>query len=161
MSTTMRRLGAAMLSLTFIFVAASQTNAQSWRRHRDRDLPAGQKAAVIGGSAAVGAVIGALAGGKKGAIIGGLIGAGAGTAGVLIKDRNNDRNDRYRGYRGYYSDSNRGYYSDSNRGYYSDSNRGYYGNNDYNRTYVRSRDYRDRDYRIRDFRGRDRDRCRR
>lgn len=39
---------------------------------------------VIGGTAAVGAIIGAIAGGGKGAAIGGLAGAGAGTAAQVI-----------------------------------------------------------------------------
>ena len=39
-------------------------------------------AAMVGGGAGGGALIGALAGGGKGALIGGLIGAGAGTAGA-------------------------------------------------------------------------------
>jgi hypothetical protein len=39
-------------------------------------------AALIGGGAGAGALIGGLAGGKKGALLGGLLGAGAGTAGA-------------------------------------------------------------------------------
>ena len=39
---------------------------------------------VIGGTAAVGAIIGAIAGGGKGAAIGGLAGAGAGTAAEVV-----------------------------------------------------------------------------
>jgi hypothetical protein len=39
---------------------------------------------VIGGTAAVGAIIGAIAGGGKGAAIGGLAGAGAGTTAQVI-----------------------------------------------------------------------------
>jgi hypothetical protein len=41
-----------------------------------------RSAALIGGGAGGGALIGALAGGGKGALIGGLIGGGAGTAGA-------------------------------------------------------------------------------
>jgi hypothetical protein len=41
-------------------------------------------AAVTGGSAAGGALIGGLAGGGKGALIGGVVGAGAGTAGAAL-----------------------------------------------------------------------------
>lgn len=41
-----------------------------------------RSAALIGGGAGAGALIGALAGGGKGALIGGLIGGGAGTAGA-------------------------------------------------------------------------------
>jgi hypothetical protein len=39
-------------------------------------------AALIGGGAGAGALIGGLAGGGKGALIGGLLGGGAGTAGA-------------------------------------------------------------------------------
>jgi hypothetical protein len=136
MSTTVKRLGAAALSLMFIFAVASQTNAQSWRRHRDRDLPGGQKAAIIGGGAAAGAVIGAIAGGSKGAIIGGLIGAGAGTAGVLIKDASN--NDDH--WRGRYRD-NRYYPQYRGSRYYPEYRT--YSYND--RTFYRSGDWRHRD----------------
>lgn len=49
----------------------------------------GRDAKIVGGSAAAGAVIGAIAGGKKGAARGALIGAGAGGAAVLVtKGRN-------------------------------------------------------------------------
>ncbi len=41
-------------------------------------------AAMVGGGAGGGALIGGLAGGGKGALIGGLIGAGAGTAGAAF-----------------------------------------------------------------------------
>ena len=43
-----------------------------------------RSAALIGGGAGGGALIGALAGGGKGALIGGLIGGGAGTAGAAF-----------------------------------------------------------------------------
>ncbi len=43
-----------------------------------------RSAAMIGGGAGGGALIGGLAGGGKGALIGGLIGAGAGTAGAAF-----------------------------------------------------------------------------
>lgn len=54
---------------------------------------AGKSAAIIGGSAAAGAAVGAVTGGKKGAIIGGAVGA----AGGLIYDRTtrNDPNRRF------------------------------------------------------------------
>jgi hypothetical protein len=43
-----------------------------------------RSAALIGGGAGGGALIGGLAGGGKGALIGGLVGAGAGTAGAAF-----------------------------------------------------------------------------
>jgi hypothetical protein len=43
-----------------------------------------RSAAMIGGGAGGGALIGGLAGGGKGALIGGLVGAGAGTAGAAL-----------------------------------------------------------------------------
>jgi len=46
-----------------------------------------RNAALIGGGAGVGAVIGGLAGGKKGAAIGGVVGAGAGTATAYLTGR--------------------------------------------------------------------------
>jgi len=48
-----------------------------------RDRPFSHSAAIVGGSAGAGAVIGALAGGGKGAGIGALAGGGAG----LVYDR--------------------------------------------------------------------------
>ena len=92
-----KKLYAAILGLVLLFAATTTTNAQSWR-YRDRDrFSKGEKAAVIGGGAAAGAVIGGLLGGKKGAILGGLLGAGGGTGYVILKDRNNDDDWRYRG----------------------------------------------------------------
>jgi len=66
-------------------------NAYSGYGYGDyRERPAGQSAAIIGGSAAAGAGIGAIAGGKKGA----LIGAGVGAVGGLIYDRATKDNGR-------------------------------------------------------------------
>lgn len=93
MSTFSKRLGVAVMSLALIFAVTSQASAE--HRHRDRDLSNGKKAAIIGGGAAAGAVIGALLGGKKGALIGGLLGGGAGTGYVVLKDRDNDRDTRF------------------------------------------------------------------
>jgi len=95
-----KKICAGVLSLMFIFAITSQASAQHWRR--DRGLSTGQKAAIIGGGAAAGALIGGLAGGKKGAIIGGLLGGGAGTGAVILKDHNDRERweDRYR-YRRY------------------------------------------------------------
>lgn len=52
----------------------------------------GESAAIIGGSAAAGAVVGGLSGGKKGAIIGGAVGG----VGGLIYDRATKNRQRYR-----------------------------------------------------------------
>ncbi len=57
---------------------------------RDRGVARG--AAVIGGSAVVGAGIGAAAGGGRGALIGGAIGAGAG---AIINEVTRDHHHRY------------------------------------------------------------------
>ena len=51
-----------------------------------------RSAAMIGGGAGAGALIGGLAGGGKGAAIGTLVGAGAGTAGAGLTGNNNDIN---------------------------------------------------------------------
>lgn len=104
MLTMRKKLYAAILGLALLFAATTTTNAQSWR-YRDRDrFSKGEKAAVIGGSAAAGAVLGGLLGGKKGAILGGILGAGGGTGYVVLKDRydDDDRDWRNRGryYRG-------------------------------------------------------------
>jgi len=55
------------------------------RSHKNRNL------AWIGGSAAGGAVIGAIAGGGKGALIGGPVGAGAGTAVAYLTGKKDTR----------------------------------------------------------------------
>jgi hypothetical protein len=97
MNTLTKKLCAATLGLMLLCVAASSANAQSFRGR----LSNGEKAGVIGGGAAAGAVIGGLLGGKKGAIIGGLLGAGGGSAYVYANGRNDDRYRGYRGYNGY------------------------------------------------------------
>jgi hypothetical protein len=92
---------AAILGLAMLFAATTTADAQSYRNR----LSGGEKAAIIGGSAAAGALIGGLLGGKKGAIIGGVVGAGGGTAYSLSR---NDDDDRYRrNYRGRYYTDNR------------------------------------------------------
>lgn len=48
----------------------------------------------VGGGAAIGAIIGAIAGGGKGAAIGAIIGGGAGTAGVMTQRGKDIRLDR-------------------------------------------------------------------
>lgn len=97
-----KKLCALTLGLFIMFAAVVPANAQRWR-NRDR-LSTGEKAAIIGGGAAAGALVGGLIGGKKGAIIGGLLGGGGGTGVVIYKDR---QDDRYRGYRDYRYRDNR------------------------------------------------------
>jgi hypothetical protein len=103
MSSRNKKVFGLVLLFAFIFALSTESNAQSWRRwrDRDRDFSGGQRAAIIGGSAAAGALIGGLLGGGKGAVIGGAIGAGGGTGAVIIHDRsNNDDEWRGRNYRG-------------------------------------------------------------
>lgn len=112
-----KRVFAGLLSLALLFAIVSPASAQ-WRR-RDRGLSNGQKAGIIVGGAAAGAVIGGLMGGKKGAIIGGMLGAGGGTGVVVYKEKHdNDRWDRYReGRYRYYRDDRYRSYNDYNRYY--------------------------------------------
>lgn len=84
---------AGLLSLTTTSFA--QRNETSQQRHerakaeqtaRDHQNHTGAK--IVGGSAAGGAVIGAIAGGGKGALIGGALGAGGGAiANKVRKDK--------------------------------------------------------------------------
>ena len=53
---------------------------------REGESPTGQANAKVGGSAVVGAIIGAMIGGKKGAILGGSAGAAGGAAAVAAGD---------------------------------------------------------------------------
>ena len=93
---------ALLLGFAILIGTTAPANAQSYR---DR-LSNKEKAAVIGGGAAAGAVIGGLLGGKKGAIIGGLIGAGGGTGYVALKGRDDDRYRRYYGRRDFRDSDN-------------------------------------------------------
>jgi hypothetical protein len=101
MSTKSKTICAATLGLVLLFAASMPANAQFRGRLGDRGMSNGKKAAVIGGSAAAGALIGGLLGGKKGAVIGGLLGAGGGTGYVYYKGRDDDRYRRYYGSRDY------------------------------------------------------------
>jgi hypothetical protein len=95
MTRLYKNVFATALTLALLITIASPASAQFRRRDRDRgDLSTGEKVAIIGGSAAAGAVVGGLLKGKTGAIIGGLLGGGAGTAYSVIKDRDDD--DRWR-----------------------------------------------------------------
>jgi len=77
-----RILSILLIILTLTFAAGPICSAQAvrprrhrhsrtfWQKHRDK--------LTVGGTAAVGTAIGAIAGGKKGAAIGALAGAGSG-----------------------------------------------------------------------------------
>ncbi|HKP86321.1 MAG TPA: hypothetical protein VJZ26_09505 [Blastocatellia bacterium] len=104
-----KKVYALALSLVIMLAAVAPASAQSWRRDRRDRLSTGQKAAIIGGGAAAGAVLGGLLGGKKGAVIGGLLG-GAGGGGYVYYKGNQD--DRYYGRDWRYRDNR---YRDYNR----------------------------------------------
>jgi hypothetical protein len=111
-----KRVFVGLLSLALLFAIVSPASAQ-WRR-RDRGLSTGEKAGIIAGSTAAGAVIGGLLGGKTGAIIGGGVGAAGGTGVVVYKDRQADeRWDRYRDSRWYRDRYYRDRSYDYNRSY--------------------------------------------
>jgi len=71
-----------ILVMTFFLGAISPTPASAVTRRRHvvyvKHRSKKHQAEIIGGSAAGGALIGALAGGGKGALIGGAVGAGGG-----------------------------------------------------------------------------------
>src|SRR5262249_13854104 len=98
MKSFTKKLGAGILSIEFILGITATSNAQNWRR-QDGGLSGGQKAAIIAGGTAAGAVIGGLLGGKKGALIGGAIAGGTGTAVVLANPGAHDRDWRDRDWR--------------------------------------------------------------
>ena len=76
--------GGARLRLALDSITANGTKYEIETGVLSRSLKGkGERtAAMVGGGAGGGALIGALAGGGKGAVIGGLLGAGAGTAGA-------------------------------------------------------------------------------
>ncbi len=88
------------LSCTLPFTAVAQTahqRAEATQTAHDHRHHTGLK--VVGGSAAGGAAIGALAGGGKGALIGGAIGAGGGAvANKVRKDKAVHKRERRREY---------------------------------------------------------------
>jgi len=83
--------GGARLRLALDSVTANGTKYEIETSVLSRSLKGkGERtAAMIGGGAGGGALIGALAGGGKGALIGGLVGAGAGTAGAAYTGNKN------------------------------------------------------------------------
>src|ERR1700737_389100 len=76
--------GGAVLSLTLTSVSIKNEdyNIQTTAPSEASKGKGKRTAAMVGGGAGGGALIGGLAGGGKGALIGGLIGAGGGTAGA-------------------------------------------------------------------------------
>ena len=72
-------MNGSLTSLQTDDVNSDNEGTVSGRGNRKRD------AVFIGGGAATGAIIGAIAGGGKGALIGGIIGAGAGLLGSKLK----------------------------------------------------------------------------
>ncbi len=76
--------GAALLQLTLVSVSVNGTDRAIQTSSVERtEKGKGKRTAVVaGGGAALGALIGGLAGGGKGAAIGALAGGGAGTAGA-------------------------------------------------------------------------------
>jgi hypothetical protein len=72
--------GELTLDLSSITVAGQTVDVSSGGVTTTGESRTGQSAKVIGGVAALGAIIGAIAGGGKGAALGGISGAGAGTA---------------------------------------------------------------------------------
>ena len=83
--------GGARLRLALDSITANGTKYEIETSVLSRNLKGkGERtAAMIGGGAGGGALIGALAGGGKGALIGGLVGAGAGTAGAAYTGNKN------------------------------------------------------------------------
>jgi hypothetical protein len=98
--TFAKRMGMIAIVLGTLFTASASSTFAQGRYHYDNQRydrsyqSGGQKAATIGGGAAIGAIIGSIAGGGRGALIGGLIGAGVGT-GVVVHKNNEYRNDYY------------------------------------------------------------------
>lgn len=72
--------GQLTLDLDSVTINGRPVQVQSQAVTQAGESRKGESAKVIGGTAALGAIIGAIAGGGKGAAIGGISGAGAGTA---------------------------------------------------------------------------------
>jgi len=78
------RLGIAFNAL--VLADGTRVAIQTEPIYRDGDSPSGQAATKVGGSAVVGAILGAMIGGKKGAVIGTAAGAVGGAAAVAAGD---------------------------------------------------------------------------
>lgn len=79
------RIGVTFTSL--IFADGTRTTIQTEEIFRNGESPSGQANAKVGGSAVVGAILGAMIGGKKGALLGGTAGAAGGAAAVASGER--------------------------------------------------------------------------
>jgi len=79
------RLGIAFNTL--VLADGTRVSIQTDTIFRDGDSPAGQANAKVGGSAVIGAIVGAMIGGRKGALFGGTAGAAGGAAAVAAGDR--------------------------------------------------------------------------
>jgi uncharacterized protein YcfJ len=90
MTGAVQRLAvAAMLAGTLPMLAQSRYEHHRAERAQTRsDHRHHTGAKIVGGSAAGGAVVGALAGGGKGALIGGAIGAGGGAIANHVRKQN-------------------------------------------------------------------------
>ncbi len=83
--------GGARLSLTLnsVTINGKRYDVQTTGVNESKKGKGKRTAAMIGGGAGAGAIIGALAGGGKGAAIGALVGGGAGTAGAAFTGNKN------------------------------------------------------------------------
>jgi uncharacterized membrane protein len=102
MTFATNKIAVSILSLSLFTpaMATAQTVHQDAERAQTRsDHRHHTGAKIVGGSAAGGAVIGALAGGGKGALIGGAIGAGGGAVANHVRKQNDvkkrERSGRY------------------------------------------------------------------
>ncbi len=102
MTFSRNQIAASLLALSFITpaIGSAQTVHQDAERAQTRsDHRHHTGAKIVGGSAAGGAVVGALAGGGKGALIGGAIGAGGGAVANHVRKQNDvkkrERSGRY------------------------------------------------------------------
>src|SRR5512146_1948722 len=84
--------GAATLSLSLdtLVVRGTRYRIQTKAANQTTKGKGKRSAAMIGGGAGTGAIIGGIAGGGKGAAIGALVGGGAGTAGAAMTGNSND-----------------------------------------------------------------------